>query len=436
MPSIFSSTEANALNAIYRKIDRRVLSFLICCYCFSALDRANISFAKLQMHTSFGLTDTAFGFAAGIFFVGYALCEIPSNLILPRVGARKTISRILVLWGLTSAAMMFVHSNTTFYILRLFLGAFEAGLAPGALFLLTYWYPKARMARSVALFLCAGPIANMVGGPLSGWLLTRWDGVLGLEGWQWMFVVEGLPCVLLGIIAWLTMTDRPATATWLTETEKALLARDLDTPASHHKSFFHVIADWQINRLALAYFCIVCGMYTISFWLPTILKAVPGISLMSIGMYSSIPYVISLIVMTALGRRSDRKMERRWHSAIPAFLAAIALGIAALSIGKLGLSLISITIAEALMYASYAVFWSMPSEYIKGASASGGIAYVNTVGLIGGLVSPNIIGMLKASTGSLLSGLFVMCGLLVVASLLLALGRPLLAAAPKIALEP
>lgn len=405
-------------SGLYRKIGWRILPFLMLCYMFAYLDRINIGFAMLQMRSDIGLTDTAYGIGAGIFFVGYALFEIPSNLLFPKLGARKTLSRIMILWGLTSASMLFVHSERSFYLVRFLLGVFEAGFAPGMIFYLTYWYPRERMAHVIAILMCASPIGGILGGPVSTWVMTNLAGVHGLAGWQWMFLIEGLPCVLLGAIAMWYMDDRPVDARWLSEREKSLLRSELVVAPSHHHSLRDVVTDRRVIMLALSYFCIICGIYAVSFWLPTILKAAGTKSILQIGFYSTLPYVAAMIGMVYFGRRSDRCKERRWHSALTAIGGAAGLMIAAVHPGNLTLSLLSITVATGLMWGSYAVFWAMPSSYVKGDAAAGGIAYINTIGLLGGFVSPALMGWIRDLTGSMMSGLFLIVVLLAAGALL------------------
>ena len=424
MPAIGSVQTSRASTALYSRLDWRLLPFLLVCYTFAYLDRVNIGFAKLQMQSALGMSDAVYGLGAGVFFLGYVLFEIPSNLLLPKVGARRTISRIMILWGLTSACMMFVHSETSFYIVRFLLGVFEAGFAPGMIFYLTYWYGPARMGRVMAIVMLAGPIGGIVGGPLSAWIMTSLAGVNGLMGWQWMFVLEGLPCVALGILSLFCLTDRPADAKWLSQEDKYRLTQETAGAAPDtHASFFAVVADGRVWLMAVAYFCLICGIYAVSFWLPTILKADGVKGTMQIGWYSAIPYIVSAIAMTILSRSSDRHGERRLHSAIPALVGAVSLAAAAVFGGQLFPSLLFITIATAMIWVAYTIFWAIPSEYLKGDTAAGGMAFINTIGLLGGFLSPTIMGWVKQATGSLQAGLYVMVALLLLGAILLYLNR-------------
>jgi len=413
-------------SSIYSRITWRLLPFLTLCYTFAYLDRINIGFAKLQMQADIGLSDAAYGLGAGMFFLSYMLFEIPSNLLFPKIGARNTFSRIMILWGLTSASMMFVQNANLFYVLRFLLGVFEAGFAPGLIFYLTYWYPQKRMGRAMSVIMLAGPIGGILGAPISTGIMTLLGGAHGLAGWQWMFLIEGLPCVLLGIFSLKLIVDRPEQASWLSAQEKRTLADDIGVKpngAKHHPSFRNVIQDVKVLGLGLAYFCIICGHYTVSFWLPTILKAAGVTNTFHIGLYAAIPYIAAAIVMTWWSRHSDRLGERRWHAASTLLIAAGMMSIVAMNGASLPITLTAITIATAALWASYTVFWAMPSDYLKGDSAAGGIALINTMGLFGGFLSPTIIGWLKTATGTMESGLLLMVGLLVVGTVLLLVNR-------------
>lgn len=405
--------------ALYRKINLRLLPFLLVCYLFAYLDRVNIGFAKLQMQGDLGFSDAAYGVGAGIFFIGYVLFEIPSNLMLPRVGARKTFSRILVLWGITSASMLFVRDVPTFYAMRFLLGVFEAGFAPGMIYYLSCWYGPQRMARAIAIVFLAGPIGGIVGGPASAWLMTSLAGHGGLAGWQWMFLIEGLPCLLLGVLALKLVPDRPADADWLSADEKRRLEQDLAVPVAHKHSFGAVARDPRIYVLAFAYFCVIAAIYALSFWLPTLIKAQGVADTVQLGWYTALPYVGGAIGMVYMGRRSDRKRERRYHAAIPALAAAALLAGSTLADGHLAITLALLTLGTASLWMTYTVFWAMPSEYLKGPAAAGGIALINTIGLSGGFWGPAIIGWAKTATGSLHPGVLIMAVMPLVAALIL-----------------
>lgn len=426
MSASLSAASQDTLSSAYRKVSWRLLPFLTLCYMFAFLDRINIGFAKLQMQQALGLSDAVYGVGAGIFFIGYVLFEIPSNLLLPRVGARRTMARIMVLWGIVSASMMFVHDARSFYVLRFLLGVFEAGFAPGMILYLTYWYGPARMARTMAIVMAAGPIGGLIGGPLSSWAMTALAGAHGLQGWQWMFIVEGLPCTVLGVIAWYFLTDRVEHARWLSDAEKAAVNNELTAApgaAGAHRALLKAVLDPRVLGIAFSNFCVICGIYTVSFWLPTIIKAAGIRDTVQIGWWSAVPYVAALVAMVAVCWSSDRKSERRLHSAVCSLVGAVALMAATTDGDNLALSLGAITLATAMMWASYTVLWAMPGEYLKGASAPGGIAFINVVGVLGGFFSPVIIGTVKSATGSLHAGMIVMVILLVAGAVAMLFNR-------------
>ena len=425
MSTIQTLSEARSVPALYNRLNWRLLPFLLACYMFAYLDRVNVGFAKLQMQSELGFSDAAYGVGAGIFFLGYILFELPSNLLLPRVGARKTFSRILVLWGITSACMLFVRSVPTFYAMRFLLGVFEAGFAPGMIYYLSCWYGPDRMARAIAIVFVAGPIGGIVGGPLSAWLMTTLSGVGGLSGWQWMFLVEGLPCIVLGVLTLMLLSDRPADAKWLSVDEKRLIERELGPVAMHSHSFSAVARDPRVYLLALAYFCIIFPIYALSFWLPTLIREQGVTDTIRLGWYSAIPYVAAALGMYVVGRRSDRLGERRYHCAVPACAGAILLAAFTLYGASLAISLALLTLATAAMWMAYTVFWAIPPGYIKGPAAAGGIALINTIGLSGGFWGPAMIGWTKTATGSMHTGLFVMAGIALLAAVLILTNRRL-----------
>ena len=423
MSAILPTTAGDTTSALYNKLNWRLLPFLVTCYMFAYLDRVNVGFAKLQMQHDLGFSDAAYGVGAGIFFLGYVLFEVPSNLLLPKVGARRTFSRILVLWGITSACMLFVRNVPAFYAMRFLLGVFEAGFAPGMIYYLSCWYGPSRMARAIALVFVAGPLGGIVGGPVSAWLITTLSGVGGLAGWQWMFLVEGLPCIALGLLTLRVLSDRPADARWLTEDEKLLLDRDT-TPSQHRAdSFKAVLRNPRVYVLAIAYFCIIFPIYTISFWLPTLLKEQGVNDTIRLGWYTAIPYVAAAVGMNLAGRSSDRVGERRYHCAIPALAGAACLIAAIFTDGNLTLTLVALTFATACLWMAYTVFWAIPSQLVEGTAAAGGIALINTVGLLGGFWGPAVFGWTKTWTGNMHTGLLVMAGVSTAAAILILSGK-------------
>ena len=405
MPTAPAPATNEAIAALYHKLNWRLLPLLFIGYVFAYLDRINVGFAKLQMQSDLGLSDAAYGAGAGIFFVGYVLFELPSTLMLPRIGARKTFSRILVLWGITSACMLFVRDVPTFYAMRFLLGVFEAGFAPGMIYYLSRWYGPSRMARAIAIVFIAGPLGGILGGPISAWLITTFAGVGGLAGWQWMFLIEGLPCVFLGVLMYVVLCDRPADAPWLNAAEKQLLETELGTASARSHSFRAVLRDPKLYVLASAYFCIIFSIYAMSFWLPAVIKALGVNDTQQLGWYAALPYVGAALGMYWIGRRSDRLGERRLHCAIPAATGAVLLILYPLAGGNLLVSMALLTLSISMMFMAYTVLWAMPSEHIKGEAAAGGIALINTIGLSGGFWGPAMIGWAKTATGSLDTGL-------------------------------
>ncbi|VVE07049.1 MFS transporter [Pandoraea anhela] len=412
MATIQTAIAGRDVPALYDRLNWRILPFLLICYLFAYLDRVNVGFAKLQMQSDLHFSDAAYGVGAGIFFIGYVLFEIPSNLMLPKIGARKTFSRILVLWGITSASMLFVRNVEMFYAMRFLLGIFEAGFAPGMIFYLSRWYPPSRMARAIAIVFLAGPIGGIVGGPVSAWLMTALAGKAGLAGWQWMFLVEGAPCIVLGVLTLFVLSDRPAQARWLSDEEKRVLDSELAmTGTGHGHSFKAVLRNPKVYVLACAYFCIIASIYAMSFWVPTIVKSQGVEDTLLLGWYAAIPYVGAAIGMVLIGRRSDACGERRYHSSVPALLAGVLLAAFVLTDGHLFASLVLVTLATTMLWMAYTVFWAIPPQYIKGDAAAGGIALINTIGLSGGFWGPAIIGWAKTSTGNLHLGMLIIAAL-------------------------
>lgn len=376
------------------------------------------------MQSDLGLSDAAYGLGAGIFFIGYAIFETPSNLLLTKIGARKTLSRVMLLWGITSSCMFLVNTEINFYILRFFLGVFEAGFAPGMIYYLTLWYGRDRLARVMAITMLAGTIGSIIGAPLSTWIMTEFAGIGGLKGWQWMFLIEGFPAVILGILALKLLVDAPSQAKWLSDDEKKIHAKLVISSDNAHSSFRAALKDPRIYLMAFGYFCLICGIYSMSFWLPSLIRDSGVNDLMSIGFLSAIPYIAAIIFMQIFGRTSDIYNERRWHTSIPAFIAAISLAISTVFTDNLLISLIFLSLGTAFIWSAYTVFWAIPAQYLQGTAAAGGIAVINTIGLLGGFVSPTLIGLLKSYTGSSSAGVLAMALIVGFGSILLAANKP------------
>ena len=414
----------DAAGRVYRKVTLRLLPFLFICYVSAYLDRINVGFAQLQMKQALGFSDAVYGLGAGIFFAGYFLFEVPSNLLLRRIGARKTLSRIMLLWGITSASMAFIASPTVFYVLRFLLGVFEAGLFPGVILYLTYWYPSRRRGQMMAVFLTAVAMAGVVGGPLSGWLMTRFDGAHTFAGWQWMFLIEGVPSALLGVVTFFYLDDYPHAVRWLAPAEKALVATQLRADQESGRRFRdHSFADAlrtpRVYGLAIAWFTYICGVYAISFWLPMLIRGAGVASPLAVGMYAAIPYGVAIMTMVATSRHSDATGERRLHTALYALIGAATLAAITHAGSNLALALVLLSIATATIFTLQPLFWATTTDMLGGTRAAAGtIAFINSLGLTGGFVSPFLLGWIKTATGSLTNGLYVIAGFLVVGALL------------------
>lgn len=391
----------------YAKVSRRLIPFLMLCYLGAYLDRVNVGFAKLQMLSDLRFSETVYGVGAGIFFLGYFLFEVPSNLILHRVGARKWLARIMLTWAVISASFVFVKSPTVFYMLRFLLGVAEAGFAPGVILYLTYWFPSARRAKALSLFFMAIPLAGIIGGPLSGSIMHSLEGAMSMAGWKWLFLLEAVPSLVLGIAILLYLDDSIAKATWLTDSEKALLARNVAGDNAHktaHLSIRAFIGDRRLWLMAAIYFCVVLGQYGLTFWLPTIVRKAGVSDPLWVGIFTAIPYLCALVALPLIGMSADRRRERRFHLAIPMLIAAA--GFAALpALGSVAASIICLSVAAAGILASSSQFWSLPTSLLGGVSAAAGIAAVNCFANLAGFFSPAIVGWLNDLTGKSTAGL-------------------------------
>ncbi|MGN5725364.1 MFS transporter [Acinetobacter calcoaceticus] len=417
MDTVFSSeVDTTIRKSAYRKIAFRLMPFLMLCYFCAYLDRVNVGFAKLQMMSDLQFSEAVYGLGAGIFFIGYFLCEVPSNIVLHKVGARRWIARIMITWGILSGCFAFVQTEWQFYTLRFLLGVAEAGLAPGLLLYLTYWFPSYRRARMTVLWFIAIPISGMIGGPLSGLIMDRMSGVHGWFGWQWMFLIEAIPTVLVGLLVLAVLKDSVQDANWLTQDEKNLVKQELAQDNQHkegHASVKDFIADKRLWLLAGIYFCVVMGQYAITFWLPTLIRN-SGISdNWHIGLLTSLPYMCAIVVMILAGRSGDHFQERRWHLIIPMCAGAIALTLATLFASNLTLSLICLCIAASGVLTASSLFWMLPTNFLGGVSAAAGIAAVNSFANLAGFCSPYLIGWVTTNTGSNAIGMFLITAVLI-----------------------
>jgi len=408
---------------VVRKITLHLIPLMFALYILAYLDRINVGFAALQMNADLNLSGTVFGVGSGIFFIGYFLFEIPSNLILHRIGARFWIARIMVSWGIISSAMMFVQGPKSFYGLRFLLGLAEAGFFPGMILYLTYWFPAKYLARNVALFMTATAVAGIIGGPLSGALLT-FHGFLGLAGWQWLFLLEGIPSVILGIGVWFLLTDRPPQAKWLTAEEKQWLDGQLkreaaDRPAGTGRNLREVFRSGRVWTFCAVYFALVVGLYAISLWMPLILRSLSTMSNLAIGLVSTLPYFAACIAMVLIGKHSDRSGERRGHAALALLIAAVGMALSAFS-DRVPAEILCFMIAAVGIWGALGPFWAFSSSFLTGAGAAGGIALINSIGNLGGFTGPSLIGILKDHTGDYESGMLVVAVLLAIGAALTA----------------
>jgi MFS transporter, ACS family, tartrate transporter len=410
---------------VTRKLTVRLVYFAGLLFFLNYLDRVNVGFAALRMNQDLGFTASVYGFGAGVFFVSYALLEIPSNLILRRVGPRLWLARIMVTWGIISGCFAFIQGSTGFYVLRFLLGAAEAGFVPGIVLYLTFWFPAAYRARAFATFFAASQLSSIIGAPLSGWILSSAHGLGGLSGWRWMFLLEAVPSVIAGIVILFYLPDRPEQARWLMPNEKAWLREKLaaDVPSSAHRSVGAFLADIRVWTLTGIYFFYAVSVYGILFWLPQIIRSLGNLDPVEVGFLTSIPYICALISMLVVGRHSDRTGERRLHIAGCALLGGVAL-IASAYVGHPTWAYVLICVAAIGIWGQNGVFWTLPTSYLSGAAAAGGIAFINCVAQFGGFFGPFGVGWIKDATGTFTLALLPLAAAsLLVVLLALSLGR-------------
>ena len=420
-PSITSTAEAPE-DSVYRKVFWRIVPFLMLCYVVAYLDRVNVGFAKLQMGQDLGFSETIFGLGAGIFFAGYFLFELPSNLLMHKIGAKIWIARIMITWGLISAAFVFVSTPTEFYFMRFLLGLAEAGFYPGVILYMTYWFPAHRRAKIVAVFMSAIPVAGIFGNPLSGWIMDSFQSTGGWSGWQWMFIIEAVPALLVGVAVIFFLDDSIEKAKWLTADEKKYLAREVEKDHHHGDKGPHSVAavfqDGRIWMMCLIYFTFVMGQYGLTFWMPTLIKATGIKGNLNIGLLSAIPFICAIIAMNICGRSADERRERRWHLIVPALVGAVGFTVAASFADNVVVSIIFLSMAAAGVLTCAPLFWSLPTAFLTGTGAAAGIAVINSVGNLAGFASPYMIGFLKDLTHSTQIGMYVLAGMLVLGSIL------------------
>ena len=427
-----STTSAQAwpatavLDGAYKKASWHLIPFIFVCYLFNYLDRVNVGFAKLEMLDALKLSNTVYGLGAGIFFIGYVLSGVPSNLILHKIGARRWISVMMIAWGALSACTMFVNSPTSFYVVRFFTGVAEAGFFPGMVLYFTHWFPTQKRGQVMALFMSAIPISGLIGGPLSGWMLSHFSvGQGGLAGWQWLFLLQGVPTVLLGAGIFFYLNDGIASAKWLSAEEKsamqaALAADEQERTAVSNvgQSFGAVLKNSSVWTLGAIYFCIQMGVYAINFWLPSIIKSLGFDNAQTVGWLSAIPYLAAAVFMVWAGRSADKHRERRFHVNLPMVMGLIGLLLAANFSSNTVIVMIGLSMATMGALTALALFWSLPAAFLGSAAAAGGLALINSLGQIAGFVSPFLVGWIKDATKSTDVALYILSSVLLVGAIL------------------
>jgi MFS family permease len=416
-------------DAVYRKIALRLMPFLLACYVIAQIDRFNISFAKLQFLGDLRLNDAIFGFAGSFFYVGFMAFEVPSNLLLARVGVRKILSSLMVGWGAVTCLLMFARNDLDLYVLRFLLGATQAGFLPGVIFYLTLWFPDRLRGRANALLITGIPMAGIVGGPLAGWIMENMQGLHDLRGWQWLFLLEGIPAILLGMTAYVFLDNDPASSAWLSASEKRAMLNERGAGQArlgvkNSETLWAVVRDFKIWQLGLIYFGYFCSLNAVVLWSPTVLAMVSEKSVGLVGWLSGLVAILSTIGMIAIGLSSDHFKERYWHVGVCGLIAAGCLLLLPLAAKSVGLTMVLLILAATGVYTVLGLFWTIPGAYLESKAAAGGIALISTFGAFGGVVSPALIGWLKVKTESLYVGLSTVAVLLVVSMVALILSGP------------
>lgn len=404
----------------YRKADIRLIPFLFLCYILAYLDRVNVGFAKLQMLKDLSLSDTAFATGAGIFFIGYFFFEVPSNVLLKKFGARMWIARIMISWGVISACMMFVKGEWSFYALRFLLGIAEAGFFPGIIFYLTLWYPSRHRSTRTAWFVAAIAVSGVIGNPLSGWIMDRLSGTMNLAGWQWLFLAEGIPSIVVGFWVIYYLESRIEEAKWLTAEEKALLANNLlaeDQQKTEHK-LMDAFTSGKVWVLCAIYFTLMIGLYGIAFWLPTIVKSFGIKGYFGVGLITAIPYGVAVVGMILLSQHSDRTGERRLHYVVTVTAGATGLILSGVFASQPVLAIVFLSLGTLGVIGSMPLFWPLPSAFLAGTAAAAGIGIVNSVGNLGGYFGPNIPIWARAVSSDKSAALYIISAILMVGAFL------------------
>lgn len=414
------STVATPQESLFKKITWRIIPLLCICYIAAYLDKINIGFAKLQMQSDLGFSDTVYGLGAGLFFVGYMIFEVPSNLILQRMGARVWIARIMITWGLISACMMFVTTPTQFYILRFLLGVAEAGFYPGVMLYITLWFPSYRRGKIMAYFLLGIPLSSLIGGPLSGWIMDYFHGMQDMPGWQWLFLLEAIPSVLLGFVVLMALPNNANDAKWLNIDEKnqliEILKNDAVTSArTSVREAFKSVGVWALSIIDV---CLMFAVYCLNFWLPTLIYDSGVTDNFTIGLLTGVSSILAVGALILNGMSSDKRRERRWHVAFPAFLAAISIGLSPFFAGHTTITVILFSLANLGLMASFPVFWCLPATFLSGRAAAAGIAIIASMSTLGGIAATSLIGLLKDITQSSHLGMWIVAACVLLAGLI------------------
>ncbi|WP_050461882.1 MFS transporter [Herbaspirillum autotrophicum] len=427
MTTAYTSTAVAADDSgdVYKKAYWRLLPLILICYLVAYLDRVNVGFAKLQMLDALKFDDAIYGFGSGIFFIGYLIFEVPSNMILRKVGARVWIARIMITWGLISACMLLVKTPMQFYVARFLLGVAEAGFAPGIMYLLTLWFPAQRRGRAMAIYVMGAPLAFIIGGPVSGWILSAFHGVAPLAAWQWLFLVEAIPAVILGFVVYFYLVDDFRNARWLNATEKEQIAADLradNATKVDHGSVREFLGNTKLWVFVLIYFCLIMGLYAVGFWMPSLIKRSGIADPLWIGLYSAIPNIVAAAALYLSSRSADLTGKRRLHFALFMCIAAVGLCASMLIDGGPLITIICLSLAASGVYSCIGLFWALPTSMFVGTSVAAALAFINSFGNIAGFVSPYLVGWLNVSlgrtdVGMYIIGIFLVCGALITMAL-------------------
>ncbi|WP_321794685.1 MFS transporter [Caballeronia sp. J97] len=421
-----SPRSAITADATYRQVAWRFMPLLFICYLVAYLDRVNVGFAKLQMLDDLHFSDAVYGLGAGLFFIGYFIFEVPSNLLLHRFGARRWISRIMITWAALSAATAWISTPTEFYVLRFLLGLAEAGFFPGMILYMSYWFPSSKRGKMTAILIAGNPVSGMIGGPISGYIMHSLSGAYGFAGWQWLFVVEAIPAAILGVVIFFYLDDRVEKASWLTEEQRSQIANDLkeDAPPQSHESVRGAFLSPAVWLLSLVFFGIVMGLYALGFWQPTIIKNAGVSDPLFVGLLTAIPYGCAVLSMFLAGAHADRTRERRWHVAIPTLAASVGFVLCALGGQSLLASMMGLTLIAIGTITAASGFWVLPVAFLRGTGAAAGVALISSVGNLAGFVSPTIMGWINARAHTLAPSLLLVSGSLLVSAFLVVVFIP------------